>query len=501
MKRREIAPQPGPQTIFSATPAEIAIYGGSAGGGKSFALAYEAARYVNVPGYSAVIFRRNSTQLTGGGSIWEESQKLYPHLHGVPRTSPNLDWRFPSGAMVEFRHLQHEWDVYDHQSKQYSYCGFDELTSFAGSQFWYMLSRVRGAAQVPKRIRGTCNPDPDSFVRELISWYIGKNGRAIEERSGVIRWFVRLDQRLIWGASPDEVWQQDPRRILRRGAPRESDEDTRPEPMSFTFVRARASDNKVLMRADPGYLARLNMLPGAERERLLDGNWDARDKPGDFFDRSWCRIIDAIAEKNVVRRIRFWDKAATSPSDDNPDPDWTRGVLVALLDSGEYVVEDLRSAREGPAAVDKLLRETATADGIEVQVGAWQDPGQAGLVDVEHMRTLLLDRSFLAIRASKDKKTYARVWTPKAEAGRVLFLRREYLPELFSELEGFPLRRHDDIMDALSGAFQVLLGGAFEFGYDAAADDRHGTKVRDAWDDDEDSDEDDDEPAGRGAFF
>lgn len=501
-ERRRIQPQPGPQERFSTTTADIAIYGGSAGGGKSFALCFEAARYVNRPGYNAVIFRRKTTDLQGGGSIWDEARGIYPSLRGVPRESPALEWNFPSGSRVEFRHLVHEYSVHDHQSKQYAFIGFDELTQFSAMQFWYMFSRLRSSGAMPKRVRGTCNPDPDSFVRQLVDWWIGDDGLARGDRSGVVRWLVRLDEKLLWADTPEELYRLDPLRILPRGAHREPG-DARPEPQSLTFIRAKAQDNKILMQADPGYIARLSLLPGAQAKRLRDGNWDARDSAGDYFDRSWCRIVDRLPDaKNVVRRVRFWDKAATSPSSDNPDPDWTRGVRLALTDAGRYVVEDVVGIRAGPAEVDELMLRTAQLDGIEVEVGCWQDPGQAGVVDVEHMRKLLRGFRFTEIRAAKDKRTYAGVWTPHAKAGKVDFALREYLPEVFSEMEGFPERAHDDTMDALSGCFQLMFGGAVTFAYDAAPDDRHGSSdLRDAWDLDDDDDDWGASSGGRGASF
>jgi predicted phage terminase large subunit-like protein len=494
---RRISPQPGPQTTFSATPADIAIYGGSAGGGKTWALAYEAARYASVPNYAGVIFRRTSPELTGGGSIWSESHKLYPHLRGVPRESPALDWRFPGQALIEFRHAQHEVSVHAYQSKQWDFIGFDELTHFTSYQFWYLLSRLRsGSAQVPKRVRASCNPDPDSFVRGLIDWYIGENGIAIASRSGVIRWFVRLDERLVWGASPDEVWARDKFRIRRRGEPALSPTDMRPEPMSFTFIRASVTDNRILLDNDPGYVARLNLLPGAQAKRLRDGNWNARDSAGDYFDRSWCRIVSEVNPLNIVRRVRFWDKAATSPSNANPDPDWTRGPLLYELDSGHYVFADLASCREGPAEVDQLMLRTAQMDGITVELGAWIDPGQAGKVDDLHMQTLLRGYPYQGIAARENKVTYASVWTGLAKKGRLWFLRREYLPEVFAELEGFPLRAHDDIMDGVSGCFQKLIGVDFVIDYEAAPDHRHpGRGTRDEDDDDDERD------SSRGVYF
>jgi predicted phage terminase large subunit-like protein len=502
----EIGPQPGPQEAFSSCLADICIYGGSAGGGKTWSLAFEAARFVDVPGYGAVIFRRTSPELQGSGSVWEEASKIYPLMGGRSREAPVLSYRFPQRSLIEFRHMQYEKDVRQHQSKQYGFVGFDELTHFEPSMFWYMLSRLRGVGGVPKRMRGTCNPDPDSFVRMLIDWWIGPDGLAIDARSGVIRWFVRLDEDLIWGDSPAAVHARDPHRIRRRGEPMNGPDDKRPEPQSFTFIRSRATDNRKLMETDPGYVSRLSLLPGAQAKRLRDGDWDARDAAGDYFDRHWCREVEGIAEKNVKARVRFWDKAATTPSSENPDPAWTRGVLVAFLDTGQYVVEDMQSLRAGPAEVQKLQRETAQRDGIKVIQGCWQDPGQAGVVDMEQMLTETFKGfSFQPIVAREDKTVYASVWSPLAKAGKLAFVRREYLPALYAECEGFPLRKHKDIMDALSGAFQVLLGGNLSYSYESA-DDRHAIhKQRNTWDDDDEDDEDEDDEGGsrggRGEFF
>jgi phage terminase large subunit-like protein len=474
---RKIRPQAGPQEQFSACTADICFYGGSAGGGKSWALCYEAARYATVQSYAAVIFRRTSPELTGGGSIWEETKKLYPHLGGEPREHPALDWRFPASSLIEFRHLQYEGTVHDHQGKQYDFIGFDEITHFTAGQFWYMLSRLRSSgSSVPKRVRGTCNPDPDSFVRELIDWWIDADGKAIPDRSGVIRWLVRLDDALIWGDSADEVWSKDPERILRRGEQRRNEEDIRPEPMSFTFIRARAQDNKILLQNDPGYLSRLAMIPGAEGRRLLEGDWNTRDSAGDYFQRITFPVVELHTrptEKNIRRRVRFWDKAATKPSAANPDPDWTEGMLVAELDDDSWIIEDLDSFREGPADVDARMKKCAEMDGRAVLVGIWQDPGQAGKVDVLHTQQQLSGWAVQEIVAHKNLLVYAKIPSQLAKQGKIKVLRREYLPRMFAQLEGFPRAGHDDIVSALCGVAQVLTGGGFQVGYDATPDTRH----------------------------
>src|SRR6185369_4879018 len=93
----ELKPQPGPQTAFLSTTADIAIYGGSAGGGKSFALLLEPLRHVDKRDFGAVIFRRDRQQVTNEGGLWDEARSMYPLLGGTPNNS-DLYYTFPSGA-------------------------------------------------------------------------------------------------------------------------------------------------------------------------------------------------------------------------------------------------------------------------------------------------------------------------------------------------------------------------------------------------------------------
>lgn len=439
-----IGPMSEPQRAFLESRADIAIYGGGAGGGKTWMLALDAAQDHDRPGFSGVIFRRTSPELVGGGSIWEATQAIYRHLGGVPRTSPTLDWRFPLGAMIELRHLQHESDVYSHQGKQYACIGFDELTHFEESQFWYLVSRMRTTCGIRPRLRATCNPDPDSFVRRLIDWWIGNDGYAIPERSGVLRWFSRReDDTLDWADSEAEVRERNPGRPA----------------LSFTFVPARLADNPVLIAKDPGYSERLDSLPKVERDRLKGGDWNSRIVAGSYFRRPMFDVIEhRPLDRDVKRRFRAWDKAATAANGSN-DPDWTVGVLVAELHAGGYVVEHVERLRGAPAAVDATMLATAKLDGAGVEILAWQDPGQAGVVDVEHMRTLLKGFRFRAVRSSRDKITYAGFWQTQAEGRRIQIVRGPWNEPYLSCLESFPDGKHDDDVDATSLAFQGIFGG------------------------------------------
>jgi predicted phage terminase large subunit-like protein len=436
-------PQSGPQSQFCASIADVVIYGGARGGGKSWSLVFEAARNIKIPGYNAILFRRTSPELTGGGSIWEESQKIYPWLGGRPRENV-LDWVFPSGARIEFSHLQYAKDAAAHQSKQYALICFDELTHFTESQFWFLMSSNRSTCGVRPYIRAATNPDPDSWVRRLIDWWIGDDGFAIPERSGVVRWFVRSGDDLHWADSPE------PLRAMYPDQPC----------LSLTFIPATLDDNKALTDADPTYRGKLLALPRVLRERFLGGNWDVRPSAGMYFQRSFFEVVDEMPAE-VVRRVRGWDKAASKPTPEHPDPDWTAGVRYSKTPAGIFFIEHIERFREGPAGTESRIVNTTTGDGPLVHSVHWQDPGAAGKTEVDHYARLLSGYVVKSHRASKDKVTFCEPVSAQAEHGNVKVVRGEWNEPFFREAEAFPPepnKGHDDQIDGLSVSHLEITG-------------------------------------------
>lgn len=440
--------QEGRQRQFSQCSADIAIYGGAAGGGKSYALLLEASKWAHVGGYRAVLFRRVHTDLMQEGGLWDESGKIYPHLGGNSVQSPRAVWSFPSGARISFDHMSHEKATQRKQGLQAAFFGFDELTHFTAEQFWYVVGRLRSVCGVKPYVRATCNPDPDSFVRRLIDWWIGPDGLPIQERAGVIRWIARIDGTDHWADTREELVERFPKT----------------KPKSFTFIPAKLEDNRALIEADPDYESNLDAQFSVERERLKNGNWNVRVHAGDYFKRRWFCIVEPDDEivSEVTRWTRAWDLAATEVSEKNKNPDWTAGGLVGITRDGALVVRDVERFRVGPGGVEDAIVRLGTQDGRGVAVSVWQDPGQAGKQQVEHQRKLLMRHGLVldAEPATSNKETYAKLWSPVAERGDVYLVRGAWNDAFMSEHEAFPTAGvHDDQVDMMSRAYVFLTRG------------------------------------------
>jgi predicted phage terminase large subunit-like protein len=439
----EIRPQEGPQEVFLSTSADVAFYGGAAGGGKTFSLLLEVLRFKDVANFGSVIFRREGPQITNEGGLWDESEKLFPFFQGEARQHTH-EWFFgesPNRSKVKFSHMQHENDRFNWQGAQIPFIGFDELTHFTEKQFFYLLGRNRSTCGIRPYVRATCNPDSKSWVKRFISWYIDKEGWMIPERSGVIRWFTRFEGSVVWGDTREELLEM-------YGA------DC--DPISFTFVKSSVFDNKILLAKDPGYLSKLKGLPKVERMALLDGNWNASESIGDYFQKQWFEVVRAAPK--MLKTVRFWDRAATRPNPSNPDPDWTVGVKMGIGEDERIYVLDVVRFRDGPHRVRETIKNTASQDGVRTEVALAKDPGQAGVVEAQDLISYLRGFVAFAIAESGDKETRAKPFSAQAEAGNVKILEGDWNEEYLDELENFPHGGKKDQVDASSGAFGCLVG-------------------------------------------
>lgn len=443
-----IRPQPGPQTAFLSSPADIVLYGGQAGGGKSWGLLLEPLRHVTrIPHFYAVVFRRTLADAKKPGATWDQMAKIYPMAKGVSN-STHYTYNFPLGGKVAVGHLEHEKTVLDWQSAEVPLFLFDELTHFSRSQFFYMLSRNRSTCGVRPYIRATCNPDADSWVADFIAWWIDDKGFAITERSGVVRWFVVLNDVTYWGDTRQEL-------IDRFGDPNGPPEE-QPDPKSFTFIGASIYDNKELLKKDPGYLANLKALPLVDQARLLGGNWKIRPAAGLLFRREWCEVVSALPHD--LETVRYWDLGATEKTETN-DPDWTVGVKMAKQRStGLFFVCHVKSLRATPMDTETAWKNTASQDGTGVRIGFPQDPGQAGKSQAQYIVRSLAGFNVTTRPERGSKIVRFGPFSAQAQAGNIKVLRGDWNEEYFAALEAFPDANHDDHADASGGAFNMLAG-------------------------------------------
>ena len=448
----QLAPQAGPQTQFMASSADIIIYGGAAGGGKTYALLLEALRHKDVKSFGAVIFRHNYNQITAEGGLWDASQKIFnqvPDAHS--RKSPKLHWRFDGGAKLSFAHIERDEDLKSWQGTEIAYIGFDELTHFTKHQFLYMLSRNRTTCGIRPYVRATCNPDSDSWVAEFISWWIDQEtGYAIPERSGQIRWMVVLNDIIYWGDTPEELAKKYEVNV----------EDCK----SVTFIASRLEDNKILMESDPGYLANLKAMTEVGTERLLRGNWKIKAAAGSFFKRSQVGEILTEVPKDLVAVCRGWDLAATDKDEDD-EAAFTAGVLMGRRENGRFVIIDVINRQLKAGDVRSTVLVTAKMDHAKY---AWcrqrlpQDPGQAGKDQKASYMEMLAGFDVHMIPESGDKATRAEPMAAQWQHGMFDLVAGEWNEAYLNQLESFPDSKWKDMVDASSSAFnEITLGMGF----------------------------------------
>lgn len=414
------------QEAFARVRAMEVLFGGAAGGGKTVALLMAALMYSDVPGYHSLLLRPSLTEFELPGGLielahdWLDASKAV--WSGETRT-----WRFAGpgktgagGGSLVFGYLDGLKDAQRYAGNSFSFLGFDELTRFEEAVYRRMFRVLRqpadnqalGAApdgttlaQVPLRARATSNPGGSGHVW-VRSYFVDPNTRA----EGVL------------------------------------------------FVPSRLADNPHLDVS--AYRSSLAVLTGAERQRLLEGDWDVPDD-GEIFERGWFAEIDRRELPELVGAVRFWDLAATAPGPGAPDPDYTVGLKLERDRDGAHYVTDVIRLRKTAGSVEEIVAATAAADGRAVAIVLEQEPAAAGKSVAErYKRHVLRGYVVKSVRATGAKEIGARVVAAAAENGLIKIVRGKHSQALLDELAAFPNGSHDDCVDALAGAHHALTRNA-----------------------------------------
>ena len=437
-------PQPGPQQLLWDSTADIAIIGGSVFGGKTFALTLEPTRHLHVPGFTFAAFRRVTPEIRNPGGMWDEALGMYGFYGGEAR-SHALEWDFPSGARGKFAGLQYDTSVEDWKGAQICLLMFDQLEEFTANQFWYLSSRNRSTCGVRPYIRGSCNPDPDSWLAGFLSWWIdAETGYAIPERSGVLRWFIRIKDDLVWADTRAELEAKYP--------------DEARHARSVTFILARLQDNPIGNAKDPDYESKVRALPHVDQERLLGGdrggNWKIRAAAGLVFDRSkFGEVLPAaLTNGRIAKRLRAWDKAATPGAGD-----WTAGVKMALGIDGVIYVEDVVRGQWSTGDRHVVESQVAGLDTPAVLIRMEQEPGASGKDAAVSAAQRLAGYDIASVPSTGDKLVRAGPFAAQVKAGNVRLVAGPWNEPFLRELHAFPTKGvPDDQVDAAALAFNQL---------------------------------------------
>ncbi len=441
-----LKPQPGKQTDFLKSPADIVVYGGAAGGGKSYGLLLVPVKYIHIPYAMSVLFRKEAVQVRQPGGVFDVGRDMYVPI-GAKINKMDMTFTWESEAKIKMAHMTNDDMLLDWLGSATPIQLWDELTHFSKKQFFFMFSRNRNFYKngIKPMVRATCNPDVNSWLREFLDWWINpETGIAIESRCGVIRWFVNHEDVIYWYDTEEAAilkWKR-----------------FKIPPKSVTFINSNLNDNKILTEMDPSYEANLMAMPNIDRERYLNGNWNISPSSGDYFSRETFPIVEATPQLKTI--VRAWDFGASDVTDVNPDPDYSVGVKVGVDASGVFYVLDMVRFRKNPAEFERRFLNVRSQDGLETHIKIPQDPAAAGKSYSDIVIRMCAGSIIKASSVSGDKVTRARVASSQSEAGNVKVLKAWWNAPFFSELESFPIDKngigHDDIVDAFADAITYL---------------------------------------------
>ena len=384
-------PNEGPQTNFLASGEKDVLYGGAAGGGKSYAMIVDPLRYAHKKAHRALILRRSMPELR---EMIDKSRELYPQAFpGAKFKEVEKLWQFPSGAKVEFGFLERDADVYRYQGQAYSWIGFDEITHLPTEFSWnYLASRLR-----------TTDPTIQTYLR------------CTANPGGVGSHWVK--KRYIESHEHNNTF------LGKDGLTRK-------------FIPAKLADNPYL-DADGVYEQMLKSLPPIQRRQLLEGNWDVAEGAAFVeFDPS-THVITPFALPIHWERVKGIDYGYASES----------CCLWGIMDINDNTLiiyrelykKGLTGEELGGIITDMETEDPFSVNGV-LDTAAWAKTGTTGPTVGES----LVRAGHKLRRADKNRiqgKVQIHEYLKIRENGRPKLQIFNTCPNLIRELQSIPLSK------------------------------------------------------------
>lgn len=302
------------QAAFMLLCCMEAYFGGAGGGGKSDALLMDALQYVDVPGYSAILFRATYTNLAQAGAIMDRAQEWLIGKPGVRWSGSDKRFIFTTSdpqkpATLSFGYLQNDLDHLKYNSAEFQYIGFDEVTEIRERSYRYLFARLRRqkGCNIPLKCRSTSNP-AQNWVKA---------------------------------------------RFVNPGTP------------EIPFIKSTVYDNPYLDVV--AYVESLQHLHPTDKARILNGDWDVTEM-GDVFKRDWFLAPGVILQQppdDILRTVRIWDLATTEKT----KADYTAGGLYGLRQNRSMICLDMRRYQQEYPAIKQHIKAVAQTDGRYVPIG------------------------------------------------------------------------------------------------------------------------------------
>lgn len=466
------------------------LFGGQLGGGKSSLITALPIQFLDAPKARVLILRRNNNKLP---ELIDQAKEVFirgnpngsfayrPVAPQAARFREDKGWLMVNGDRLRiwFGHCDdvNDWEIYHGQP--FDLIAFDEVVQFEEIQYLEIKSRLRGTAPgIRRRVFATTNPprptEPgDGWVRRrwgpwldpswrLRSWETtddkGQRARGVglpdaqpgskwgPATSGQVLYVVRQGEHELFSSEPF-TWNGMP-------AP------------SRTFIQSKMSDNKALLEGTPNYAATVADNDPVRVRQLLHGDWTASYSRGEMFRRTRFEPVDAVPPGHGIWR-RAWDFAATKPSEQNKDPDWTVGLLWCKHENGFYYIDHVHRMRDEPGEVEAVRKHYAESDGAHVRQLYPKDPGETGKAMVKQRVAAAIqaggDADLVPTTTNKLEKAQgvSAAAHPRSRGlddgpgnyGLIRYVRGEWNDAFFDILESFPRGKHDDDVDAIADAY------------------------------------------------